>query len=84
VTTSDVFLRFQLCDLVGATQTVAAHEAARKFLHLDSESDLDVNERYFWALSLGSHPQQEVIKGEALCTSFLEIQINEIGEGTYQ
>ncbi|GFG29687.1 hypothetical protein Cfor_03737 [Coptotermes formosanus] len=52
----------QLCDLVGATQTVAAHEAARKFLHLDSESDLDVNERYFWALSFGSHPQQQVIK----------------------
>jgi hypothetical protein len=45
---------------------VAAHEAARKFLHLDSESDLDVNERYFWALSFGSHPQQQVIKGEAL------------------
>ncbi|PNF28005.1 hypothetical protein B7P43_G13850 [Cryptotermes secundus] len=52
----------QLCDLVGATQTVAAHEAARKFLHLDLESDLDMNERYFWALSLGSHPQQQVIK----------------------
>jgi hypothetical protein len=45
---------------------VAAHEAARKFLHLDSESDLDVNERYFWALSFGSHPQQQVIKGETL------------------
>ena len=59
-----MFLRLQLCDLVGATQTVAAHEAARKFLRLDSESDLDLNERYFWALSFGSHPQQEVIKGE--------------------
>ncbi|XP_021915479.1 microsomal triglyceride transfer protein large subunit isoform X2 [Zootermopsis nevadensis] len=52
----------QLCDLVGATQTVAAHEAARKFLRLDSESDLDVNERYFWALSMGSHPELQVIK----------------------
>ena len=61
-----MFLRLQLCDLVGATQTMAAHEAARKFLRLDSESDLDMNERYFWALSFGSHPQQEVIKGEAL------------------
>ena len=55
-----------MCDLVGATQTVAAHEAARKFLHLDSESDVDLNERYFWALSFGSQPQHEVIKGEAL------------------
>ena len=61
-----MFLRLQLCDLVGATQTVAAHEAARKFLRLDSESDLEMNERYFWALSFGSHPQHEVIKGEAL------------------
>jgi hypothetical protein len=46
---------------------VAAHEAARKFLHLDLESDLDVNERYFWALSLGSHPKEQVIRGEDLC-----------------
>ncbi|KAJ9593728.1 hypothetical protein L9F63_014701 [Diploptera punctata] len=52
----------QLCDLAGATQTLAAHEAARKFLHLDSESDIDINERYFWALSLGSHPHLQIIK----------------------
>lgn len=68
-----------MCDLVGATQTAAAHEAARKFLHLDSESDLDVNERYFWALSLGSHPQQQVIKGEALDVVLLVMRTNEIG-----
>jgi hypothetical protein len=57
---------------------VAAHEAARNFLHLDLESDLDVNERYFWALSLGSHPQQQVIKGEAPHTKFVMVQINEV------
>jgi microsomal triglyceride transfer protein large subunit len=62
-----------LCDLVGATQTVAAHEAARKFLRLDSESDLDINERYFWALSFGSHPQLEVIKGESLAVVLMVI-----------
>ena len=68
-----MFLRLQLCDLVGATQTVAAHEAARKFLRLDSESDLEMNERYFWALSFGSHPQHEVIKGEALTVVLMVI-----------
>ena len=62
-----------MCDLVGATQTVAAHEAARKFLRLDSESDLEMNERYFWALSFGSHPQHEVIKGEALTVVLMVI-----------
>ena len=56
----------QLCDLLGAAQTLAAHEAARKFLHLDSETDIDTNERYFWALSLGSHPHLQVIKGDIL------------------
>ena len=68
-----------MCDLVGATQTVAAHEAARKFLRLDSESDLDLNERYFWALSFGSHPQHEVIKGEALTVVLMVIRTNGIG-----
>jgi microsomal triglyceride transfer protein large subunit len=68
-----------LCDLVGATQTVAAHEAARKFLHLDSESDLDMNERYFWALSFGSHPQHEIIKGEALTVVLMVIRANGTG-----
>ncbi|CAG2060919.1 unnamed protein product, partial [Timema podura] len=53
----------QLYDLAGATQTQEAHDAAMKVLHLDYEYDLDQNERYFWALSLGSHPKLSVIKG---------------------
>ena len=77
-----MFLRLQLCDLAGATQTVAAHDAARKFLHLDSESDLDMNERYFWALSFGSHPQHEIIKGEAVTVVRTVIRANGIGERT--
>nr|CAD7591086.1 unnamed protein product [Timema genevievae] len=52
----------QLYDLAGATQTQEAHDAAMKVLHLDYEYDLDQNERYFWALSLGSHPKLSVIK----------------------
>nr|CAD7450319.1 unnamed protein product [Timema bartmani] len=53
----------QLYDLAGATQTQEAHDAVMKVLHLDFEYDLDQNERYFWALSLGSHPKLSVIKG---------------------
>nr|CAD7461843.1 unnamed protein product [Timema tahoe] len=52
----------QLYDLAGATQTQEAHDAVMKVLHLDFEYDLDQNERYFWALSLGSHPKLSVIK----------------------
>nr|CAD7406987.1 unnamed protein product [Timema cristinae] len=52
----------QLYDLAGATQTQEAHDAVMKVLHLDYEYDLDQNERYFWALSLGSHPKLSVIK----------------------
>jgi len=77
-----VFLRLQLCDLAGATQTVAVHDAARKFLHLDSESDLDMHERYFWAPSFSSHPQHEIIKGEAFTVVSLVIRANGIGERT--
>ena len=68
-----------MCDLVGATQTVAAHEAARKFLRLDSESDLGVNERYFWAQLFGSCPQHKVVNSEALTVVNMVIRTNEIG-----
>lgn len=51
----------QLCDLIGATQTINAHKAAMKFLHFEAENDVDINERYLWALSLGSHPVKDVL-----------------------
>ncbi|XP_077284119.1 microsomal triacylglycerol transfer protein isoform X2 [Arctopsyche grandis] len=51
----------QLCDLIGLTQTLAAHQAAKKFLHFDSDYDIENTERYLWALSVGTHPREEVI-----------------------
>ncbi|XP_071445116.1 microsomal triacylglycerol transfer protein isoform X2 [Hetaerina americana] len=51
----------QLIDLVGAAQTVQAHEAAMKSVHFDTNGDPDLAERYLWALSLGSNPKEEVI-----------------------
>lgn len=35
---------------------MAAHQAAKKFLHFDSELDIGNTERYLWALSIGTHP----------------------------
>lgn len=52
-----MFSRLPLCDLVGFTQTVAAHQAAKKFFHFDSEYDVENTERYLWALSIGTNPQ---------------------------
>ncbi|XP_075214236.1 microsomal triacylglycerol transfer protein isoform X2 [Lycorma delicatula] len=51
----------QLCDLIASTQTLNAHKVAMKFLHFDAENDLDINERYLWALSFGSHPVKDVL-----------------------
>ncbi|XP_049803049.1 microsomal triacylglycerol transfer protein isoform X2 [Schistocerca nitens] len=53
----------QLLDVLGAAQTAAAHEAAMKYLQLRDDSKLEENERYFWALSLGSHPIPQIVKG---------------------
>lgn len=55
--------RLQLCDLAGAINTQEAHEAIKKTLNFDSEDDLDKIERYLWAVSVGSHPKIEIIKG---------------------
>ncbi|KAG8264617.1 hypothetical protein J6590_008553 [Homalodisca vitripennis] len=54
--------KFQLMDLMGAAQTIGAHEAALKVLNFKSEESLDLNERYLWSLSLGSHPVSDVVK----------------------
>ncbi|XP_054269339.1 microsomal triacylglycerol transfer protein isoform X2 [Macrosteles quadrilineatus] len=52
----------QLLDILGAAQTAEAHEAARKILDFRSQDSLDLNERYLWSLSFGSHPVSSVIK----------------------
>jgi hypothetical protein len=42
-----------------------------------------MNERYFWALLFGSHPQHEIIKGEAFTVVRMVIRANGIGERTF-
>lgn len=55
--------RLQLVDVLGAAQTADSHEAALKVLDFQSEESLDLNERYLWSLSFGSHPVPDIIKG---------------------
>ncbi|KAJ1529162.1 hypothetical protein ONE63_005970 [Megalurothrips usitatus] len=50
-----------LCDLAGAAQTVAAHEAIKKAVRLDGKGSLDAAERYLWALSAGAQPKEEIL-----------------------
>lgn len=57
------FIRLALCDLAGATQTPAAHEAIKKAIRLDGKGDLDAAERYLWALSAGAQPKAEILTG---------------------
>lgn len=50
--------------MLGAAQTSAAHEAALKVLNFKDEERLNENERYLWALSLGSHPNPQMVKSK--------------------
>lgn len=34
-----------------------------KYLHFEADNDVDINERYLWALSFGSHPLKDVLTG---------------------
>lgn len=49
-------------DILGAAQTTEAHEAVMRTLRLTEEDDLHNLERYFWALSMGSHPKKDIIQ----------------------
>ncbi|XP_062546976.1 microsomal triacylglycerol transfer protein [Armigeres subalbatus] len=54
--------RGQLLDLLGATQTVESHKAAKSLLSYESDEDLFLAERYLQALAVGSRPKKAVIE----------------------
>lgn len=58
-----IFIRLALCDLAGAAQTLAAHEAIKKAVRIDGKGDLDAAERYLWAISAGAQPKAEILTG---------------------
>ncbi|XP_053692396.1 microsomal triacylglycerol transfer protein [Sabethes cyaneus] len=54
--------RGQILDLLGAIQTVAAHEAAKSVLTFESDDEMVFAERYLQALAAGSQPQKTIIE----------------------
>ncbi|XP_044760118.1 microsomal triglyceride transfer protein large subunit [Coccinella septempunctata] len=52
----------QLMDVLGSSQTLATYEAVMGYLDLTKEEQLDLSERYLWALSLGSNPNQDIVE----------------------
>lgn len=55
-------MKGQLLDVLGGTQTVAAHHAAKQFLHFETEADMENGERYLQALAVGTRPNPLVIE----------------------
>ena len=54
-------LRGQFCDLLGAIQTEASHNAAKSVMDFKSENDFEFTERYLQALAVGSRPTESLI-----------------------
>uniref|UniRef100_T1H8T6 Uncharacterized protein n=1 Tax=Rhodnius prolixus TaxID=13249 RepID=T1H8T6_RHOPR len=53
----------QLMDILGAAQTVNTHKAAFKLLKINTEKyDLNLCERYFWALSMAPTIQPHILE----------------------
>uniref|UniRef100_A0A1B0D832 Uncharacterized protein n=1 Tax=Phlebotomus papatasi TaxID=29031 RepID=A0A1B0D832_PHLPP len=55
-------IRGQLMDVLGATQTLAAHNAVKKVLEFSKLADFAYVERYLQSLACGSQPKAEVIE----------------------
>uniref|UniRef100_A0A182MV87 Vitellogenin domain-containing protein n=1 Tax=Anopheles culicifacies TaxID=139723 RepID=A0A182MV87_9DIPT len=60
---SSTEIKGQLLDLLGAVQTVAAHEAAKsEFLNDSEDEDMFLGERYLQALAVATRPQKEIVE----------------------
>ncbi|BES87826.1 transfer protein [Nesidiocoris tenuis] len=56
-------IRPQLIDIYGSVQTNATHQAALKFLKINTKNmDLDLCERYLWALSTSPNIKSHVVR----------------------
>lgn len=52
----------QLVDLLGAVQTIDAHNAIHVVLDYNKKSDVDLIEKYLQSLSVGSHPERAILE----------------------
>ncbi|KAL3273196.1 hypothetical protein HHI36_014651 [Cryptolaemus montrouzieri] len=50
----------QLLDVLGSTPTLASYEAVMSKLDFTKEDQIDLCERYLWALSLGANPNPDI------------------------
>lgn len=55
-------LHSQLVDLLGAVQTIDAHNAVHEFFDYNARSDTDLLEKYLQSLSVGTHPERGIIE----------------------
>jgi microsomal triglyceride transfer protein large subunit len=85
-TTTDKFLRilkaqstqsikFQLVDLLAATQTVESHEAFKKTFDFSDKENFDYIESYFQSLAVGTQPKEKVL--EDLLNTFASNQMED-------
>lgn len=52
----------QIIDLLGATQTMNSHAAAKHDLKYDTEDASELSEKYFQALAVSTRPNEEIIE----------------------
>ncbi|KNC31217.1 hypothetical protein FF38_14346 [Lucilia cuprina] len=55
-------LHSQLVDLLGAVQTIDAHKAIHEIFDFNKKSDVDLLEKYYQSLSVGTHPERSIIE----------------------
>ncbi|XP_055838443.1 microsomal triacylglycerol transfer protein isoform X2 [Episyrphus balteatus] len=55
-------IRSQIIDLLGATQTIHAHNAFFKVFNMENKENVDIIEKYLQALSVGTHPDRAIIE----------------------
>lgn len=70
----------QLCDLIGAAQTVSAHKALMNGIEFTQKENLNSAERYLLALSLGRCPNEDILKD--LFTTWTDNSLDEKLEET--
>lgn len=73
-------LRPQLIDVLAATQTLDAHEAAKRTVRFASADEADLTERYLQGLAVGTRPQPAVVEDllrQAQKTAFEEPKVRD-------
>lgn len=68
-------MRFNLVDLLGATQTLEAHNAISEVFDYKSKADEELIEKYLQSLSAGTHPERPIIQELFTLLSSAEVEL---------